>query len=74
MPILLFYFIAVRLVEWIHSQEGLTVLLDPSEDELLDEEGKPQGRTFMPDVERFNPENLAKEADFIICLGGDGES
>lgn len=57
-------------MNWLQSQEGLTIMVDPSEDDVVDEEGNP---VFMPDVPRFNPQNLASETDFVICLGGDGE-
>lgn len=45
-------------------------MVDPSEDDVLDEEGRP---VFMPEVARFDPHDLASQTDFIICLGGDGE-
>lgn len=60
-------------MEWIQSHDGLKVLLDPSEDDAVGEDGKPLSKKFMPEVQRFDPANLAKQADFIICLGGDGE-
>lgn len=44
--------------------------MDPSEDDIIDAAGTP---VFMPHVPRFDPQNLAKQADFIVCLGGDGE-
>lgn len=50
------------------------MLVDPSEeeDEEVDEDGHPKLDPFMPEVERFDPQKLATQADFIICLGGDG--
>lgn len=47
------------------------MMVDPSEDDIVDEDGQP---VFMPHVSRFDPHNLANETDFIVCLGGDGES
>lgn len=47
--------------------------MDPSEDNELAEDGSVLGPVFMPDVERFDPGQLASQTDFIICLGGDGE-
>lgn len=57
-------------MKWLMSQEGLTVMVDPSEDHEMDTEGKP---LFMPDVPRFDLQDLASQTDFVICLGGDGE-
>ncbi|CAM9771646.1 unnamed protein product [Phaeothamnion confervicola] len=54
-----------ELVRWLHYEKGLTVLLDPSEDLAGD-------RSFMPDYERFDGSRLSEQADFIVCLGGDG--
>ena len=61
-----------KLVRWLQEQE-LEVLVDPSEDNELGEEGQVLGPVFMPDVARFDPGQLATQTDFIICLGGDGE-
>lgn len=63
-----------KLIEWLQSHEGLTVLVDPSEDKLIGPDGKDQGRVFMPEVGRFDARSLATQTDFIICLGGDGKS
>lgn len=59
-------------MRWLQEQE-LEVLVDPSEDNELGEEGQVLGPVFMPDVARFDPGQLATQTDFIICLGGDGE-
>ena len=61
-----------RLVEWLQSQ-GLSVLVDPTEDMELGDDGQVVGPVFMPDVGRFDAHTLATQTDFIICLGGDGE-
>ncbi len=58
-------------MRWLQAQD-LKVLVDPSEDNELGEDGQPLGPVFMPDVGRFDPGELATQADFIICLGGDG--
>lgn len=59
-------------MEWLQSQ-GLTVLVDPTEDMELGDDGQVVGPVFMPDVGRFDAHTLATQTDFIICLGGDGE-
>lgn len=59
-------------MRWLQSQD-MTVLVDPSEDNELGEDGQVLGPVFMPDVGRFDPANLSTQTDFIICLGGDGE-
>lgn len=60
------------LIEWLQSQR-LTVLVDPTEDMELGDDGQVVGPVFMPDVGRFDAHTLATQTDFIICLGGDGE-
>ncbi|CBJ29816.1 conserved unknown protein [Ectocarpus siliculosus] len=60
-----------KLVHWLQSQ-GLTVLVDPTEDNELGDDGEAIGPVFMPEVGRFDPGHLATQTDFIICLGGDG--
>ncbi|CAM9676716.1 unnamed protein product, partial [Hapterophycus canaliculatus] len=60
-----------KLVRWLQSQD-LTVLVDPSEDNELGEDGQVVGPVFMPDVGRFDAAHLSTQTDFIICLGGDG--
>ncbi|CAN0333555.1 unnamed protein product, partial [Laminaria digitata] len=60
-----------HLVEWLQSQ-GLTVLVDPTEDMELGDDGQVVGPVFMPNVGRFDAHTLATQTDFIICLGGDG--
>lgn len=57
---------AVEVVTWLQEQ-GLTVLVDPSEDPV---DGSMP--TFLPNTERFCPEKLAEQCDFIVSLGGDG--
>lgn len=59
-------------MRWLQSQD-LEVVVDPGEDSELGEDGRELGPVFMPDVPRFDPAHLAKQTDFIVCLGGDGE-